>query len=329
MSNEIDYPLVTIMIPTYNQEEFILEAANSALMQKYPKLEVVVGDDASTDATYETISKIEDRRLRLIRNRQNLGRTANYRNLLYNHANGDYVVNLDGDDYFTDPGFISDAVKLLGENKDVVLIVARASRHSSDKTLLSEIPRDFELNGFEILRQLPDDKFLFMHMACLYKRETALKLDFYRSDTISSDWESLFRLSLYGKVRFLDKNIGIWRIHGDNETATIDAVKFEENLKIWPAIYQEAKKQGMGKIKAEFCCARCIARFASCDIANLSLQGNKKIAAFVSELFHHYTLATAFLLVHPFYCARVILGFLGYYRRRHTSQPRDNQVGQG
>ena len=44
-------PKVTIMIPTFNQAEFIGEAINSALAQTYLNLEIIVGDDASTDAT--------------------------------------------------------------------------------------------------------------------------------------------------------------------------------------------------------------------------------------------------------------------------------------
>ena len=89
---------VTIMIPTYNQAGFIRDAIDSALAQNYPELEVIVCDDASSDETYQVVASIQDRRLKYIRNPINLGRTNNYKNLLHNHAIGDFVVNLDGDD---------------------------------------------------------------------------------------------------------------------------------------------------------------------------------------------------------------------------------------
>jgi len=49
--------VVTIMIPTYNQAEYIGEAIASALAQTYPVLEVLVGDDASTDDTPQIIAR--------------------------------------------------------------------------------------------------------------------------------------------------------------------------------------------------------------------------------------------------------------------------------
>ena len=67
---------VTIMIPTYNQAVFIREAVDSALAQTYSNLEVIVGDDASTDGTQEIVAKINDPRLKYVRNVCNLGRVA-------------------------------------------------------------------------------------------------------------------------------------------------------------------------------------------------------------------------------------------------------------
>jgi cellulose synthase/poly-beta-1,6-N-acetylglucosamine synthase-like glycosyltransferase len=46
-----DHPLVTVMIPTFNQADFVGEAIESAARQDYPNLEVVICDDASTDGT--------------------------------------------------------------------------------------------------------------------------------------------------------------------------------------------------------------------------------------------------------------------------------------
>ena len=50
-------PKVTIMIPTFNQAAFIGEAIGSALAQTYSNLEIIVGDDASTDATPEILAR--------------------------------------------------------------------------------------------------------------------------------------------------------------------------------------------------------------------------------------------------------------------------------
>ncbi|MCD6322888.1 MAG: glycosyltransferase [Clostridiales bacterium] len=309
-------PKVTIMIPTYNQESFIGEAVNSALMQTYPNLEVVVGDDASMDATASIVSKIKDNRLKLIRNKKNIGRTANYRNLLYNYATGDYVINLDGDDYYTDPSFISNAINLIGADQNIVMVVARACWQTSKGISISEVPDKDTVDGLYILKNMPNRKFHFKHMATLYKRLEALPLNFYRFNVTSSDWESLYRLSLLGKVRYLDKNIGVWRKHDHNETGIIDCKKFAENLEIWPSIFQTAKKHEMGQMQATILEYKCLAYFSSTYIAKLSLKGNRELTKFVVSLLKYFKFSLIFLLVNPIYFARVIAGFLGYYRNR-------------
>src|SRR5574340_595951 len=79
-SREKYEPLVSIMIPTYGQEEVILKAVDSALAQDYPNLEIIVADDASPDCTSQLVATRKDPRLHYHRNPTNIGRVANYRN---------------------------------------------------------------------------------------------------------------------------------------------------------------------------------------------------------------------------------------------------------
>ena len=310
---------VTIMIPTYNQVGFIREAIDSALAQTFPNLEVVVGDDASTDATPESLAKISDPRFKYVRNACNLGRAANYRNLLYNHATGDYVVNLDGDDYYTAHDFIAEAVNCISGKMEVVMVVARATKKSLKGEWVSEIPDLQECTGLQILTRLPRREFQVMHMAVLYSRKHALVASFYRVDAISSDWESLYRLSLRGVVKFLDRNVGVWRIHGMNETGTMDRVKQLDNLTIWPSIYKEAVTFGMNPILAKLICAKCIAFFAQSSCALVSRKGNASLAKFAMDVFRGYKFAALLLVLTPSYSARLILCLTGYYRRKSAS----------
>ena len=307
---------VTIMVPTFNQAAFIREAIDSALAQTYENLEVIVGDDASTDATPEIVAKIIDSRLKYVRNTSNLGRSANYRNLLYKHAAGDYVVNLDGDDYYTDPDFIKEAVKLVDRTQSVVMVVARVTTKAADGEYVSDIPVHEKATGMQILRRLPNLKYFVMHMAVLYARKPALEIGFYRSPAISSDWESLYRLSLRGVIKYLDRKVGVWRIHGMNETGTINPVKQLENLAIWPAIYKDAATFGMNSLLAKFVSAKCIAFFSQSSCVRVSMNGNAALVKFVIDIFRTYKFAALLLVLTPKYAARVILSLMGYYRRK-------------
>lgn len=117
--------LVTVMIPTYNQKDYVGSAIESALAQTYADLEIVVADDASPDPG---VAKVLERyrnhpKVRLYRNAQNLGRVANYRKTLYERARGEWVINLDGDDYLVDPCFVEDPVGVVKKHPDIVAVL--------------------------------------------------------------------------------------------------------------------------------------------------------------------------------------------------------------
>ena len=315
------------MIPTYNQEKFIAEAIDSALMQSYKNLEIIVGDDASSDTTPKIIQNFRDPRLKTIFNRTNIGRVANYRQLLHRYASGDYAVNLDGDDYYTDPNFIKDAVDLIGENKKVVMVVAKICWKTKGRRKVSEIPPEKELTGNDILQNLPQRKFLLKHMGTIYKLDIAKKINFYRYDTISSDWESLYRLAMYGQVKYLDKTVGVWRKHDRNETKSIDFQKFVKNLEIWPSIFSTAQKQGMKPRVAILSQNRCIGYFANRYIERLSVKGITSQSRFLFYTFKRFKTGALFVFYPP-YCKktlwRTVKSCLNHNKNREK-KPEDNR----
>ena len=116
---------VTILIPTFNQEKYLAQAIESALGQDFENLEVIVVDDASTDGTENIVQGYLNKDgFKYYRNEKNLGRVANYHHGLNDCATGDYILNLDGDDWLTDCQFIKDAAGILDNNLDVGFVAA-------------------------------------------------------------------------------------------------------------------------------------------------------------------------------------------------------------
>src|ERR1700679_3276613 len=102
MWNELphDWPIqASVVIPAYNAERTIRRTIASALAQTEQRFEVVVIDDASSDATAAIVANLaeQDRRIILLRNTSNLGPAAS-RNRGLAVVRGDWVVLLDADD---------------------------------------------------------------------------------------------------------------------------------------------------------------------------------------------------------------------------------------
>lgn len=91
---EVAFPVVSIIIPCYNQACYLAEAVESALKQTYSALEVLVIDDGSTDTTREVATHYPA--VRYV-HQANQGVSA-ARNTGIQHSTGDYLVFLDADD---------------------------------------------------------------------------------------------------------------------------------------------------------------------------------------------------------------------------------------
>lgn len=112
-------PLVSVVMPAYNAENYIEDAVNSILNQTYGNFEFIIIDDGSTDRTVEILKKFTDIRIKLISHEQNEG---NYpaRNKGCRLAKGKYIAVMDADDIaFSERLAIQ--VKYMEENPEVQL----------------------------------------------------------------------------------------------------------------------------------------------------------------------------------------------------------------
>lgn len=92
-------PEVSVIIAAYNTEAYIARAIESVLGQTEKNLEVIVVDDASTDATAAVARGFSDRRIKVFVHQQNLG-ASSARNLALRKAKGKWIALLDSDDWY-------------------------------------------------------------------------------------------------------------------------------------------------------------------------------------------------------------------------------------
>ncbi|OGD88070.1 hypothetical protein A2693_02665 [Candidatus Curtissbacteria bacterium RIFCSPHIGHO2_01_FULL_40_12] len=88
---------VSVIMSVYNGMPFLKDAVESILNQTYENFEFIIVDDASTDDTWQYLKSLKDRRVRLLKNKNNLG-LASSLNVALRQAQGDYVARMDADD---------------------------------------------------------------------------------------------------------------------------------------------------------------------------------------------------------------------------------------
>lgn len=97
LENAETYPLVTVVIPTYNRAVLLPEAISSVLAQTYPNIEIVIADDGSTDNTRLVVESFRDARLHFIQIPHS-GHPGRVRNAGVKAGKGSWIAFLDSDD---------------------------------------------------------------------------------------------------------------------------------------------------------------------------------------------------------------------------------------
>ena len=118
--------LVSICIPTYNSATFIRKTLESVINQTYKNIEIIVGDNSSTDNTEEIVKEYMqlDNRIQYYRNEINLGYSGNC-NKLIELAKGEYISIYHSDDIYN-VNIVAKEVEVLDENIELAGVFTRA-----------------------------------------------------------------------------------------------------------------------------------------------------------------------------------------------------------
>ena len=97
MRKDMEIPVISVILPCYNAQDFILDAISSIKNQTFKSWELIIVDDCSTDASVEKIIPLLDHRTRLLKQPQNGGYPMAM-NRGISQARGEYIARMDADD---------------------------------------------------------------------------------------------------------------------------------------------------------------------------------------------------------------------------------------
>ena len=133
-----EQPLVSVLMTSYNREDYIAEAIESVLASTYSNFELIIVDDCSTDKTVSIIKDFlnKDDRISLYVNEKNLQQFPN-RNKAASYAKGKYIKYLDSDDRIYDWG-LAYCVGLMEKYPDAGMGIFQAQNKVDEEYLLPE-----------------------------------------------------------------------------------------------------------------------------------------------------------------------------------------------
>jgi len=235
---DVNKPLVSIVMPTYNRAELIGKAIESILAQSYKNWELLVIDAISTDKTEDVIRKLNKKypNIQYIKMLADNPMISEKLNFGINIASGKYISRLDDDDYWFDNEKLKLQTEFLENNSDYVLVGGGVIIVDEK---YKELFKYFKREKFEDIRKNALIANPFMHNTVMFRKDIALSLNGYRNIEFCEDWDLWLRMGLKGKFYNFRRYFTCWLSAGQNMSYT----RHREQSKFIFSIIKKYKNQ--------------------------------------------------------------------------------------
>ena len=202
--------MVSIILATYNREQYIEKAINSVLSQTYRDFEFIIIDDGSTDNTLNVLRSYNDSRIKIIENKENIGFVKSL-NKAINCAKGEYIARIDDDDYWCDNTKLEQQVNFLENNSKYVLVGCGMIKNGA-RYLFKEKDED--------IRRVMLVSDQFVHPGVVFRKEAYKKAGGYNEKFFfSQDWDLWMRLGKIGEMYNFQEYFVCVSEDGNNRTS--------------------------------------------------------------------------------------------------------------
>lgn len=271
--NETNQPLVSVAVITYNSSATIVELLESIKSQTYPKLELVISDDASTDSTIaicdEWIKQNGKRftNTEIVRVAKNTGISGNY-NRAEAASHGDWIKIIAGDDLLL-PQCIQSYINYVTQHTDAVYVFSRIipfmGNGEQRKILDSPIRYDFfEWTIEEQYRYLIYERDEVPAPAVFFNKLGAERIGVKCDERIPmiDDWPRWVNLLKAGvRLHFIDEELVMYRISEQSMSSSSGKSDiFNKSMALFYIYYQydEFKKDNKASAIAAYVSSKCI-----------------------------------------------------------------------
>lgn len=241
---------VSVIIPNYNYQDYIVERIDSILRQTYPIYELIILDDHSSDKSVEIINKkvkeIKDIKVKVIVNKENSGCVFKQWKKGINETTGDYFWIAEADDS-CDPRFLETAMKGF-ENEKVILSYTESARIDENNIITAENSQDLyniyyttrwdndyvNSGTEEIKNYLSITNTILNVSSVVWKKKNYNQiLDLAAHFKVAGDWYVYYKVLEMGDIAFSAKPYNYFRKHSKSVSTVVKAdIEYQEICKI-------------------------------------------------------------------------------------------------
>jgi len=186
---------ISILLPVFNDEEFISRCISSILENSYTNYELVIINDGSTDNSPEIINQFKDSRIKLY-NKMNSGLIESL-NYGIGKCSSEIIMRIDGDDEITENKIEIQLKSFINSNSVLHGTGAKIINNDSEIIKIINVPED----NNNILNNLNSLKTGLIHPSIMFYKDVIIKSGGYDSKfEVAEDYELYFRVSKLGEL---------------------------------------------------------------------------------------------------------------------------------
>lgn len=245
---------LSVLLVTYNHEGYIGRALESLFKQDYPgAIELVVADDASTDATLQLIRSYEGRDSRFVFKYlaadTNVGITRNYQRG-FAACTGEYVAVLEGDDYWVSPKKLLRQSAFLDDHWECDLCSVNYFVLYEASAKFSERAPTGSGHRFLSARDLIADNLVGNFSTCMYRKSALDALPSELFELRSYDWIVNICVASHSLIGFLEEPMSVYRVHSSGAWSNYEQVdKLELQLNLIPTYDRLTQQRFNGEFR--------------------------------------------------------------------------------
>ncbi len=289
MSPNRTYPLVSVLIPLYNHEQFIEQALESIVSDSYPNKELIVIDDGSRDLSFQRASRWREEHSHRfsgrfeVLTRENRGVSATL-NELFALSQGEYIAYVSSDDYLLRGG-IAARLEYLEDNPHKMLVVGDYVTINYEGIIRNKSGIEEYFGGNK--QRLRNEYLLSYELIffwCLAgpiymgRRELYQKIGGYNESISVEDWDFCLRLLPNKWLGFVDHIVAAYRLRSDEAERTVSV---QQHIRFNEAMLQTVTNSipNFTGLKWAFLCARKLLYSGVLE----RFRGNNSLRAFLSR----------------------------------------------
>jgi alpha-1,3-rhamnosyltransferase len=229
-------PLVSVIVPAYNHEKYVMESISSVLNQTYSNIQLIVVDDGSKDDTPKIIETLNAKQQFIFEQQENMGLSKTLNKAITKYATGKYIALLASDDFWH-PNKLSLQVNAMEANADWGMVCSKALIVNEASKIVDRFSEILFTRNFGFA-EIALGKALVLAPTTLIRKSVFESIGLFDEKLIIEDLDMWLRIASKFNIGFANEELAFYRNHTANTSKRViemNKARFEILVK-WKGI---------------------------------------------------------------------------------------------